>query len=263
MSIPKNANFIWLQGSDQIPSKYLPNLDQTARLNPDWKILVWDDKSIRTLLKSIGQKYLDKYDSFKILHQRVDFSRYAIMYAGGGGISIDVDAKAVKSFNEIPFIREKDFIVGYGNMDAVGDFVHGNHRRTINNSVIIAKPFHPILKEVLDYILTLDCREGQSDFSCVIFTTGQSFNEVLYRHKGEIVVLENDYFEGCHVNDSGCKFNPDKAIIEHRHAQSWVPEGKQKLAKIYYKMKENRMAIFTALGIIILFFIITSKTQTT
>lgn len=183
MPAPKNINFIWLQGKDQIPSEYLPNLEATAKLNPDWKIMVWDDASIRSLLRSIGQKYLDKYDSFKIMHQRIDFARYAIIY-GVGGLSIDVDAKAVKSFNEIPFIREKDLIVGYGNMDAVGDFVHGNERRTINNSVIIARQQHPILKEVLDHILTLDCKPGQSDFSCIIFTTGQSFNEVLYRHQG-------------------------------------------------------------------------------
>lgn len=260
MPAPKIINVIWLQGRENIPDQYRSNLEQTAKLNPDWRIEVWDEARIRPMLRAIGQKYLDKYDSFKIMHQRVDFSRYAIIFSTGG-LSMDVDAKAVRSFNEIPGIGEKDFIVGYGNMDAVGNLVHGNKERTINNSVIIARPYHPILKEVLDHILTLDCRQGQSDFSCVIFTTGNSFNEVLRRHKGEICILDNSYFEACHVNDQACEF-PANSIIHHRHAQTWVPEGKRALAKAYYRVKEHRAAIFTALAAIIILFMLSSKTTT-
>lgn len=252
---------IWHQGWDQLPSKYLPNIEATISMNPDWRVYKWDNDSIRVLLKSIGQKYLDKYDSFKILHQKIDYARYAIIFAKGG-ISIDVDAKAVKSFNEIPFINQKDFIVGYSPLDQVGNIAQGNDRRAINNSVIIARQYHPILKEILDYINMLDCKPGQSDFSCIIFTTGQSFNEILYRHKGEIVILDNSYFEACHGNDEFCEF-PANSIIQHKHAQTWVPDGHQAIAKVYYWMKEYRVEIFTIATGVILFFILTLKTKAT
>jgi len=241
---------IWYQGWSQLPEKYVANVEATIAQNPDWKIFRWDDASIRPLLKYLGQQYLDKYESFKILHQKIDFARYAILYALGG-ISIDVDAKAVKSFNEIPFINEKDFIVGYSPLDSVGNAVQGNERRAINNSVIISSKNNPILKEVLDYILTLDCKSGQSDFSCIIFTTGQSFNEVLYKHKDEITILDNSYFESCHGNDEGCEFSPN-AIIEHKHAQTWVPENYQTLAKAYYWSKKNFIPLAVFIGLIIL-----------
>lgn len=258
--IPKRFHVIWIQGVDKIPSKYLANLEATIAQNPDWQVYKWDDTSIRDLLKQLGQQYLDKYNSFKILHQQIDYARYAIIHAIGG-LSIDLDAKAVKSFNEIPYIREKDFIVGYSPLDKVGNIAQGNERRAINNSVIIASQYHPILKEVLDYINTLDCKPGQSDFSCIIFTTGQSFNDVLYKHKGEIIILEKDYFESCHGNDEGCEYDP-KAIIQHKHAQTWVPSSHQAIAKIYYWIKAHKVM---ALGVIVTFILLifySTKTKT-
>ena len=252
MRIPKKAHLIWIQGADKVPAEYLKNLDASIALNPDWQFYIWDDASIRKLLTSLGQQYLDKYDSFKILHQSIDYARYAIIH-GVGGLSIDFDAKAVKSFNSIPYIQEKDFIVGYSPLDKVGNIAQGNERRAINNSVIIASPKHPILKEVLDYINTLDCKLGQSDFSCIIFTTGQSFNEILYRHQGEIIILDKDYFESCHGNDAFCEL-PEKAIIQHKHAQSWVPDSHQILAKLYYWVKAHKaLTLAIILGAILLF----------
>lgn len=255
MAIPKQINVIWIQGCDKIPSEYKDNLNETISKNPDWKLVCWDDNSIRNLLKSLGPQYLEKYDSFKILHQKVDFARYAIMYGGGGGISIDVDAKAVKSFNEIPYINEKDFIVGYSPLDKVGNIAQGNKRRAINNSVIITKPFNPILKEVLDRILTLDCKPGQSNFSCIIFTTGESFSDILYKHKDNVTILENSYFESCHGNDAFCEYAPN-AIIHHDHAQTWVPGSHQNIAKAYYWLKANRTPVIAILLLVILIIIL-------
>lgn len=249
MAVPKRFHVIWIQGVDKVPDKYLDNLNATLAQNPDWQVYKWDDERIRELLKSLGPQYLDKYESFKILHQKIDYARFAIIFAAGG-LSIDLDAKAVKSFNQIPYISEKDFIVGFSPLDKVGNIAQGNERRAINNSVIIAKQNHPIMKEVLDYINTLDCKPGQSDFSCIIFTTGQSFNEILYRHQGEIIILDNSYFEGCHVNDKFCEWKPD-AIIMHSHAQTWVPQSHQLLAKIYYLAKEYWILIIISIGIII------------
>lgn len=193
MAIPKLIHYIWLQGAKNVPEKFHANIQATVNLNPDWNILIWDENSIREELKKIGGQYLQKFDSFKILHQKVDFGRYAILYSRGG-ISVDIDAKAVKPFSQIPYINEKDFIVGYSSLDSVESKMQGYSKRIINNATIISSQYNPILKEVLDYIITLDCKPNQSDFSCVIFTTGQSLNEVVYKHKGEIVILDNSYF---------------------------------------------------------------------
>ena len=253
MAVPKRINAIWIQGWDKLPAEYIQNVKETIAKNPDWQFVGWDDNSIRSLLQSMGQQYLDKYNSFKILHQKIDYARYAIMYAGGAGISIDADAKAVKSFNDIPFIGNRNFIVGYSPLDKIGNIAQGNKRRAINNSVIISSPYHPILKEVLDHINTLECKEGQSDFSCIIFTTGQSFNEILYKHRDEIEILDSSFFEGCHVNDESCEWKPN-AIIQHEHAQTWVPESHQMLAKFYYWIKAHKaLTLAIILGVILLF----------
>lgn len=255
--IEKNIHLIWYQGWKNFPyDKYGENIEQTKKLNPDWKIFYWDNDSIRAELKNLGQKYLDKYDSFKIMHQKIDYGRFAVLFSRGG-ISIDSDAKAVKSFNEIPYLNSSNLIVGYSNMDKISTAIHGYENRTINNSVILAKQYHPILREVLDYILNLDCGD-KDDFSCVIFTGGQSFNEVLYKHKNEITILPNEYFEACHSSDSGCELPPE-AIILHSHAQTWVPKNYQSFAKIYFFIKKNWLWIIFILIIFILIFLSRKK----
>jgi len=110
--IPRTIHQIWMQGWGQLPDKYLDNVQSIADKNPDYKILKWDEKSIRDIVKYLGEDYLRKYDSFTTLHQKIDFGRYSILYAMGG-ISVDTDVKAYKSFDETPHINDSNFIISY------------------------------------------------------------------------------------------------------------------------------------------------------
>src|SRR5271166_3819149 len=99
--IPKIIHSIWFQGWDSLPEKYYENIASVGRHNPDWQYIKWDSESIRNLIRGLGDDYLQKYDDFKVMHQKIDFGRYAIIYAHGG-VSVDTDVFALKGFDETP-----------------------------------------------------------------------------------------------------------------------------------------------------------------
>lgn len=50
MKIPKTIHQIWFQGEDQIPPNLLEYHESWKTLNPDYKILVWDQTKIEKLI---------------------------------------------------------------------------------------------------------------------------------------------------------------------------------------------------------------------
>lgn len=239
-----------------MPEKYRVNVREAIRLNPDWKVFVFDEQSVKNLMEQNGDyKYLQKLDSFKLLHQSVDFSRFYLLQKLGG-ISVDADAKPLKSFDNIPNINTADFISSYSSLSKTENLIqNGRYDRTINNSVILSAPNSEILKEVLDYILTLNCDNIKSDFACILYTTGDSFNEIVQKHKGEIVVLDNSYFESCPPQGKDDCILPENAILKHDHAQTWVSPQRQALAKMYFTGKKYKWVLLVVVLIIILWII--------
>jgi hypothetical protein len=74
-------HLIWLQGEDDIPLKYLDNLDAWRKFG---RVRVWDNKMIRRLLKDHFPKLLPVYDGYPIFVQKADLGRYLILYFHGG-----------------------------------------------------------------------------------------------------------------------------------------------------------------------------------
>lgn len=221
--IPKIVNQIWMQG--EVPQKYSLNVQSIKDKNPSWTYRLWNEKSIREVVSKLGQKYLDKYDGFKLLHQRVDMGRIALLYESGG-VSVDTDVEAIKGFDSLPDLQTSDFIVS-----------RKSHTNDINNATILVSKNNPILKGLLDYMLNLpDCKSYQSNFSCVTNTTGPKvFNEYLKQYKDQITVLDNSYLEPCNFEE-GCSL-PQNAILNHKHELSWINPMHKKLLQIGNKYK--------------------------
>lgn len=243
MAIPKIIHQIWLQGFGQLPEKFKSNVQSVIDKNPDWEHIEWDDNSIRELVKSIGQQYLDKYDSFKLLHQKVDFGRYAILYVKGG-VSVDIDVVAIKGFDELPNLETSNLIVS-----------NLSNNRALNNATILASPKNPILLGLLNYILILDCTSAQSNFTCIQKTTGpDAFNKYLRDYKDQITTLDSSYFESCSGYNDYCELNPN-AILDHQHEGTWLPESFKSALGFYHWMKEHKW-ILILIGILLLILIL-------
>ena len=247
--INKNIHFVWHQGWNEFPEKYLTNVESVINKNFDWKIYQWDNESIRAELKNLGQQYLDKYDSFKILHQQIDYARYALLYIYGGA-SVDTDVIGLKGFDSTPNIDTSNFIVS-----------EKPHNKSINNATILASKNNPILKHVIDNIDTTPCGEYETDYKCIQRTTGpRAFNELLQPFRNEITVLDKSYFEPCASLDPFCD-PKENSVLDHRHELSWLKFYHRDAIRLYFIIRRYRFHILIGLVIIFVITLILQKKQ--
>lgn len=258
--IPKIIHFIWYQKWNNFPEKYIPNVKSVIDKNPGYKIYKWDNDSMRTLIKSIGQEYLDKYDSFKIMHQRIDFGRVAILYAAGGGISVDTDAVAYNGFDSIPFINTSDFIVSRNSSSEIENLVKAGIPEVLMNATILVKQKHPILKNYLDYMVGLNCSSTESSYSCLQATTGpKSFTKYLLdNYKDKITILPNQFLDPCNGNDEECQL-PSSVVLNQNQEGSWTNPNYKKIARAWYFLKRRWMFVVMVLALIIILILLSSK----
>tara|TARA_B100001093_G_scaffold380215_1_gene365610 strand:- start:14825 stop:15472 length:648 start_codon:yes stop_codon:yes gene_type:complete len=79
------------------------------KLNPDWKINLYDDKSCQDFLfREYGQLYLDIFNYIKDGPIKSDFWRLCILYKYGG-LYIDADIEPILPLNK--YIEDDDYFV--------------------------------------------------------------------------------------------------------------------------------------------------------
>lgn len=240
MAIPRSIHQIWLQGLEEVPQKYSENIKSVIKNNPDWSYHLWDESEIRNEISKIGDSYLRKFDALPLLHMKVDMGRYAILYRNGGA-SVDVDAVALKSFDETPGIATSDFIVSKNSQDLF-----------INNATILVSKENPLMKQLLDEI-DGDCKWYPGKTACIMYSTGpMAFTKFVNEHLDKITVLDPIYFEPCSGRNDNCKVDSEKTILDHRHEGTWVNPAWKQIVSIYYATLPYRIIIFVILVSIIL-----------
>lgn len=250
MAIPKNISLIWLQGFENLPEKFLPNIKSITEKNPNWKIYKWDENSIRQELKNLGQEYLDKYNSFQLLHQKVDYARFTLAYIYGGAF-LDTDVVAIRSLDETPHLNDEDDILILSEKP---------HSKQMNNATILVTPKNTIIKYLIDNIDTTPCGDYESNYQCIQRTTGPyAFHRLLKNFKDQIIVLDKKYFEPCASLDDYCEIDPNLTILDHRHELSWLNPRHKNLIKLYFEAKHYKVQILFGLVIIILLILILRK----
>ena len=245
--IARNLHFLWYQNWSNFPEKFKGNVESVITKNPTWNVYKWDNDSIRQELKNFGQEYLDKYDNFKLLHQKIDFARATLLYIYGGA-SIDTDIVALKGFDSLPHINTSDLIVS-----------EKPHSKSMNNATIIASKNNPILKYLIDNIET-PCKEGESDYKCIQRTTGPyAFNKILKPYKDQITVLDKVYLEPCTSLDPFCAPSQNLSVLDHRHELSWLKPWHKKVIKSYFVAKHYKYQILIGIIILIALILILNK----
>ena len=242
-SVPKIIHTIWYQGSDAIPEKYLVNLRKFRMLNPGWEIRVWDNASLRAECSVLGPEYLEAYDSFKIMHQRIDFGRYVVL-SRYGGISVDMDVVALRPFDELDFLADLR-VLAVSRSVPVGRFSAFKYQ----NAVLVTPPGDPMTRWIVDQTASTAKTNSSvlgrlPDSAQVMLTTGPwSFSRIIDRGPaGGVLALDHTVFEPCLGYDTKCKA-PKSAFLFHQHDGTW--HGFGKAITILYDVGPDR--IFVAL----------------
>ena len=214
-SIPRITHQIWFQGWDALPERFRKNVDALHERNPDYKHMQWDEQSLKAECFKISPLVAAKFDAYPHMIQKIDFARCVVLYLFGG-VTVDTDMVQLGSIDATPQINTADMIVSGAAfpMSLLGQ---------TNNALLMAKPRHPVVGELIQRMLL--CEKKESDFLTkelfVGWTTGPFVSHtVFHNHKDTIVFLHNKYFEPCISADLLC--SPSKeSIMDHRHELSW------------------------------------------
>lgn len=220
---------IWMQGEENIPKKFRPNINSIKNINTDFKYILWDEVKLIQLLKKLSKtypQYLQTYYKFVFLHQKIDFMKCVILHEFGG-IYIDIDAESMKPLNTLlETYPNYDTIVSYTNTNTFESYVLCGHSTCYNNGIIIAKKGSEIMSELLNaMVFNSECTyyptKYMTQFNCVNNTTGPNiFTNTIKNfisnpdNESKLLVLDNEYLEPC--RHDVCNFT-DNTYIVHRH----------------------------------------------
>lgn len=262
MQIAKKIHQIWIPNWSNIPEKYKPRVQSVIDKNPGWIHYAWDDSNIPQLLNSIGPEYLEKYNSFSLIHQKVDFARAGILYVIGGA-SVDCDAIAYKSFDTLPHIETSDFICSYNSSNSLENKIKAGIPVVLMNATILVKPRHPIVKNLLDYMMGQSCSINESAYSCIQHTTGPyAFTTYLLNNfKNQITILDNSYLDPCNSSDAYCEIKSN-TVLDQQQEGSWANPAYKTLQKSYYWIKEHKGIVIGTIVTFILLIVYSTKTKT-
>lgn len=254
MTIYKIIHQIWLQGFKEAPKEIQKYMKINKKLNPDFKYEFWNESKIINLMIKYG--YINTYNEFIYMHQKIDFAKYVILYYYGG-IYIDGDAICQKPLT--PLLEENinyDLIVSKLNCNMVENYIHCNHSYCVNNGIIYAIPGNTVMKILIDDIVkNHSCNQHDSKMSCIEKTTGPTrLTTIIYNHLNDRVkILEPEYLEPCILNV--CRVTENTYII-HKHNGSWFSPQIKTVFTFYMNNKEPLYGVILLLIIFIIVFIL-------
>ncbi len=241
MSIPKVIHQIWLQGENNLPSKFNNNIKTIKDNHDKWQYYLWDEKDILELIKN-DKDLINKYYKFMYLHQKVDFAKIVILY-NYGGIYIDIDAYTNKNLDEL-FANYVDYDLVISDLKDIGFISNMSICRSIgkcyNNGIFISKKKADILKYMIDNFET-ECLFIDSKIQCIQKTTGPYiFNKIINKYikldnrenKSKIKILNYDYLEPCTMDI--CDITNNTYIV-HKHENSWINNTVKSVMHFYVK----------------------------
>ena len=261
MKIPKIIHQIWIQGENNIPDKFVDNMNKIRGMHPNWEYMLWDEIKILQLLQH-NKKIIDLYYKFEYLHQKVDYAKLIILFTYGG-VCIDMDAYTVKSLDDVvETYSNYDFVVSnlkdlgfIGNLHTCGKI--GN---CVNNGNFFGKPKAHIVKYIIEKI-TNYCYPFDLKMSCIQKTTGPNFfnkaiDEYLkdknIKNKSKVKFLNYKILEPCLMDF--CDIS-DETIIVHKHAGTWVNSFFKNIGRIYLSFPNFINTLIIFIFIFIIYFI--------
>ena len=243
---------IWMQGFDQAPEYARSNSHTIREMHPKWQYMFWDSSRIESLAAT-NAEWCEKYASFTLLHQRVDFAKLLILYTFGG-IVIDADAYTIRPLDSLfDAMAGADMVVSNVRRAPLpfgwiqNFFACGSTEKCMNNGSYIAKARSHVLAYLIRELVKLpSCASGAS-FQCVQQTTGpQVFHTLVNRYildspHAAVVVLESDVLEPC--LGSLCEVT-DRTYVVHKHAMTWCGPVLETIVRAYLACPHLYHALF-------------------
>lgn len=202
MSIPKKIHQVWI-GPKQLPEKYVEMTANMKAMHPDWEYKLWSHDEIFNDLyvdDVFLQSYVKEPDTFRwaFITDRVKL----LLLRDFGGVYVDVDAKPVKSFNDILFklTENQTFFAG---MKA-----YSTQQALVECSVYGAAPNSRIINLCLKEYDDIRWAHG-----CLTFS-----NVIVNNLEEDMLLLNSKYFYDFELTDTTILLHEPAEIRLHSHS---------------------------------------------
>jgi len=240
--IPKLIHIIWWQGIDKIPNKFKYNINSWKNKNPNYTVKLWDEKNIG---KEFSNFHMNKIRSYKKMIQKIDYSKYVIMY-NYGGCYVDIDMICNDSLDIYLDQNKINVSLFY--------FTKIKIYPIINNGFIACKKNNENILKILN-----ECNKyADNDYLIheltVMKTTGPLlFNEILI-NSDDINILNSDIIYESNIQEYGLNNNKGKLAC-HLHEFSWINQNLLFFIKLYVIFNQNidNIVIFIIICLFIYF----------
>ena len=242
--------------------------------NPDFVVIIWDEKSIQKEVDSFFDKEIrDMYNNYPYMIQKIDLSKYIILYKYGG-VYIDMDTKNLKRLKD-SFFENYDVIVSklpestlFNTMMILG----GNNPSTdiINNGIIMTAPKQPLLLDTI-YEAKKNKNSIYKNINKTLYvyiTTGPlCLTNAVQKNKktpthSRIKIIDQSFFEGCDLLEveSGKCQPPENAIGIHMYENGWVSDSDNFIKQLLIYLLNNFVFIVSCIVFFFLvFYLVRSK----
>ncbi len=156
----------------------------------NWTTILWTDAMIRTLLENHYPHFIPVFDSYRYDIQRVDASRYFIIYHYGG-VYLDLDIGCQKSRDLTDLIHSME-------EDGVGAMLPMTSPVGFSNDVLFASKHNPFFERLMDALPRRNKWYG-SPYLSVMYSTGPMFLSLEYyrmipEQRQELFALSPDLY---------------------------------------------------------------------
>ena len=204
----------------ELPERWRDTPSTWKRLHPEWTYVFWTDEDNRELIKRVDPEFLPSYDAYPYPIQRADAVRYYIL-KHYGGIYVDLDMKASKSFEPILQQLER-------NEKETGLFRSGNSilsHALLTNSIMISTQQAPFFDRV---IILMKERAGDRPFlphTAIYKTTGPCLvDDVLHTLPPELKTRQH-VFPGFLQDCTVCAIHKGDCVTKNKFLTLVVGES--------------------------------------
>lgn len=258
MVLDKNIFICWFQGQEHLnthpkASLFNENLKNWKLLNPEWNIQLVTDNDLKNACKKFSKECLDLYNSFDLIHLKIDLGRYVLLYLYGG-MYIDMDMYVLRSLkSSIQFQKlidkaiDNKHILGLSslNLDIQESFMFIGRPQVVNNAMMISTKHNPLLFLAIQKIISKSKKYSTLNaYSKIQQLTGPIFinkffskfiDHLLTTSKFHIEIFPHYYFEPS--PPKGYSDIREETIAIHKMELSWIPSHIKSSIKFYYKIK--------------------------
>jgi len=264
MKFVKNIFQCWLQGKENINKNiFKQNMHNWEILNNDWNYKLVDEGELRKACKLFSKECLNTFNSFDLLHLKVDFGRYVLIYIYGG-VYVDMDMyilrnlSSSKDIQDLINISNTKHVLGLSslNINHLESIFFCGRNKVINNAIMFSSPENPILKKLISSIIS-NKNIYKYNYERIQKTTGPLFiNNFLgkyidYNYKNYFIKVFPHYYFEPYTPYGLCDIN-DNTLTIHKMEMSWISNNIKFFIKLYYDFKNNIYIIFILIIIYIL-----------